>query len=137
MANINWGATCEVLFQLDRAFVRSKLDYGSMVYGSARPSYLKELNSVHNQGLRIRLGAYRASPINSLLVEANEYTLTDMRLKLSLQYAVKLYSTPKIQLSLLFLDLVSGTCMLISHRLSSLLVYVLSLIWKMLILTLV
>ncbi len=41
------------------------------------------------------LGAYRTSPINSLLVEGNEYTLTERRLKLSLQYAVKLYSTPK------------------------------------------
>ncbi len=78
-----------------QALVRSKLDYGSVVYGSARPYYLKELNVVHNQGLGICLGAYRASPINSLLVETNEYTLTDRRLKLSLQYAVKLYSTPK------------------------------------------
>ncbi len=50
---------------------------------------------VHNQGLRICLGAYRTSPINSLLVEANEYTFTDRRLNLSLQYVMKLYSTPK------------------------------------------
>ncbi len=95
VANTNWGATCEVLLQLYRAIVRSKLDYGGIVYGSARSSYLKELNTVHNQGLRICLGVYRTSPVNSLLVEANEYTLTDKRLKLSLQYAVKLYSTPK------------------------------------------
>ena len=61
VANTDWGATCEVLLQPYRAIVRSKFDSGSIVYGSARPSYLKELNTVHNQGLRICLGAYQTT----------------------------------------------------------------------------
>ena len=36
-----WGADRKVLLRLYRALVRSKLDYGSFVYGSARASYIK------------------------------------------------------------------------------------------------
>ena len=42
------------------------------MYGSARPSYIKRLDTVHNQGLRLCLGAFRTSPVQSLYVEANE-----------------------------------------------------------------
>ena len=61
------------------------------MYGSARPSYIKRLDTVHNQGLRLCLGAFRTSPVQSLYVEANEPPL-DMRTRLSLQYGVKLMS---------------------------------------------
>ena len=43
----------KVLLHLYRALIRSKLDYGCIVYGSARPSYIKRLDTVHNQGLRL------------------------------------------------------------------------------------
>ncbi|GBN93067.1 hypothetical protein AVEN_198711-1 [Araneus ventricosus] len=42
------------------------IDYGSVVYGSARPSYLKRLDYVHHQALRLSLGAFLTSPIPSL-----------------------------------------------------------------------
>ena len=42
---------------------------------SARPSYLKMLNTVHHQGLRLALGAFRTSPVESLYVEAGELPL--------------------------------------------------------------
>ena len=32
-----------------RSLMRSKLDYGSIVYGSARKSYLKSLDTIHHQ----------------------------------------------------------------------------------------
>ena len=72
--------------------IRSKLDYGCIVYGSARPSYIKRLDIVHNQGLRLCLGAFRTSPVQSLNVEANEPPLDMRRTRLSLQYGVKLMS---------------------------------------------
>ena len=62
------------------------------MYGSARPSYIKRLETVHNQGLRLCLGAFRTSPIQSLYVEANEPPLDMRRTRLSLQYRVKLMS---------------------------------------------
>ena len=64
------------------------------MYGAARPSYLGMLDPIHNQGVRIALGAYRTSPVDSLLAEANEPCLRLRRQRLGLQYAVKLKSTP-------------------------------------------
>ena len=94
VSNQEWGADKSVLLNLYRSLIRSKLDYGSIVYGSARPSYLKMLNTIHNQGLRLALGAFRTSPVESLYVEAGELPLEERRIKLSLQYLTKLKSTP-------------------------------------------
>ena len=93
-AHTDWGADRNVLMRLYRSHIRSKLDYGCIVYGSARKSYIKRLDSIHNQGLRLVLGAFRTSPINSLYVEANEPSLYLRRKKLSMQYALKLKSNP-------------------------------------------
>ena len=54
--------------------------------------YLCKLDSIHNQGLRLALGAFRTSPVNSLYAEANEPSLNLRRKKLSLQYYLKLKS---------------------------------------------
>ena len=40
-----------------RSLVRSKLDYGCLVYGSASKTALAKLDPVHYQGLRLSLGA--------------------------------------------------------------------------------
>ena len=88
------GADKSVLLNLYRSLIRSKLDYGCIVYGSARQSYLKMLNTIHHQGLRLALGAFRTSPVESLYVEAGELPLEERRIKLSLQYITKLKSTP-------------------------------------------
>ena len=92
LSNTTWGADRKVLLRLYRALIRSKLDYGCIVYGSARPSYIKRLDTVHNQGLRLCLGVFRTSPVQSLYVEANEPPLDMRRTRLSLQYGVKLMS---------------------------------------------
>ena len=94
VSNQEWVAEKSVLLNLYRSLIRSKLDYGSIVYGSARPSYLKMLNTIHHQGLRLALGAFRTSPVESLYVEAGELPLEEGRIKLSLQYLTKLKSTP-------------------------------------------
>ena len=50
------------------------------------------MNSIHNQGLRLVLGAFRTSPVKSLYVEANETSLNLRRKKLSLQCYLNLKS---------------------------------------------
>jgi len=94
VAHTDWGADRKILLQLYRSLIRSKLDYGCIVYGSAAKSYLELLDPIHNQGLRLCLGAFRTSPVESLYVEANEPSLSYRREKLALQYAVKLRSCP-------------------------------------------
>ena len=66
LSHTDWGADRTVLLQPYRSLIRSKLDYGSIVYGSARPSYISSLDTVHHQGLRLALGAFRTSPVQSL-----------------------------------------------------------------------
>ena len=92
VAHTDWGADRKILLNLYRTIVRSKLDYGCIVYGPARPLYLKTLDTIHHQGIRLALGAFRTSPAESLLVEANEPSLKDRREKLSLQFGIKLKS---------------------------------------------
>ena len=91
---VPWGADRTVLLQLYLSLIRSKLDYGSIVYGSARKSYLLELDTLHHQGLRLALGAFRTSPVESLYVEAEEPSLYLRREKLALQYATRLAANP-------------------------------------------
>ena len=94
LSNPEWGGDTEHLLHLYRSLVRSKLDYACAVYGSAAKSYLQMLDPIQNQGLRLALGAFRTSPVESLQTEANEPSLHLRRKKLSLQYAVKISSTP-------------------------------------------
>ena len=72
-----------------------KLDknYGCIIYGSARKSYLQMLDPIHNQWLNLALGAFRTS-VASLYVEADEPSLYSRREKLSLQYAIRLAANP-------------------------------------------
>ncbi|RUS72388.1 hypothetical protein EGW08_019848 [Elysia chlorotica] len=95
VGHTDWGADRETLLKLYRTLVRSKLDYGSIVYGSAKKHILKTLDPIHHQGLRIALGAFRTSPIQSLYAESGEPSLEHRRLKLSLNYAAKLNSIPE------------------------------------------
>ena len=52
------------------------------------------LDPIHNQGLRLALGAFRTSPVASLYVEADEPPLYSRREKFSLQYAIRLGAKP-------------------------------------------
>ena len=52
------------------------------------------LDPLHNQGLRLALGAFKTSPVASLYVEADEPSLYSRREKLSLQYALRLAVYP-------------------------------------------
>ena len=96
LSDTNWGGDRSVLLNLYTiSLVRSKLDYGLIVYGSARKSYLKCLDTIHHQGLRLALGAFRTSPVESLYAESNEPSLYTTREKLSPQYTTKLAANPK------------------------------------------
>ena len=93
-SHTSWGADRTTLLKLYRSLVRSKLDYGCIIYVSARKSYLQMLDPIHNQGLRLALGAFRTSPVASLYAEADEPSLYSRREKLSLQYAIRLAANP-------------------------------------------
>ena len=94
VSSMDWGADRHVLLKLYRSLIRSKIDYASFIYGSARKSYMRKLETIQNQALRICLGAYKTSPVESLHVEANELPMHLRREKLAIQYALKIKSCP-------------------------------------------
>ena len=94
LSHTSWGADRTTLLKLYRSLVRSKLDYGCIMYGSARKSYLQMFDPIHKQGLRLASWAFRNSPVASLYVEAVEPSLYSRREKLSLQNAIRLAANP-------------------------------------------
>ena len=93
VGHTDWGADRVVPLCLYR--VRSKLDYGCIIYGSASKSVLRTLNASHHAGLRICLGAFRTSPVQSLYVKVGETSLSLRRLRLAMNYVLKLHSIPE------------------------------------------
>ena len=122
LSNTNWGGDRSVLLNLYRSLVRSKLDYGSVVYGSARKAQLKCLDTIHHQGLRLAVGAFRTSPIESLNAESNEPSLYVRREKLSLQYTIKLAANHQNPAYNVFLILKTKDFIILNLRLLNLLV---------------
>ena len=84
VGHFDWGADSSTLLKLYDSTIRSKLDYGCMVYGSACDSYLKMLDPIQNKALRICFGAFRTSPSSSLQVYSKRPPLDLRRTKLSL-----------------------------------------------------
>ena len=89
VAHLKWGGDRDTLLMLYRAILLSKFDYGCIVYGTASNTNLRQLDSIHNSGLRLALGAICTSPVSNLYTEANEAPLEERRLKLSMHYYVK------------------------------------------------
>ena len=75
LSHTSWGADRNHLTILYKALVTSKLAYGCEVYSSATRARLSILNPIHNAGIRLASGAFRSSPIPSLLVDAGELPL--------------------------------------------------------------
>ena len=86
ISKTKYGADRKSMLLLYRSLTRSHLDYGVQVYGNATETTLKMLNSVHHSGIRLCTGAFRTSPVNSLLVEAGEPPLSVRRIVLCCNY---------------------------------------------------
>lgn len=90
LAGLEWGACFSALKYIYIALIRSKLDYGCTVYGSAAKSVLTELDVVQARALRICLEAIITSPVCALQVEAGEMPLWIRRKQLVANYWVNL-----------------------------------------------
>ncbi|GBM15893.1 RNA-directed DNA polymerase from mobile element jockey [Araneus ventricosus] len=94
ISNTSWGASRPSLLRVYRASILSKIDYGCVIYGSARQSVLKRLDPIHHSALRLCSGAFRTSPVESLYVECCEPSLDHRRRILTLHYYFKILSLP-------------------------------------------
>lgn len=87
ISSTRWGADSQILINTYKALIRSKLDYGAIIYCSATTSTLERLNSVQTTTLRIAFGAFKTSPKNSIITEAHELPLEIRRAALLLNFA--------------------------------------------------
>ena len=94
LSHSHWGADRTTLLRIYRALVRPKLDYSCQIYSSASKTALKMLDPIHHQGLRLSLGAFRTTPVESLYSEAGEPSLYHRREKLSLQLYSRILAMP-------------------------------------------
>lgn len=93
-AHTKWGGSRDCLKNLYSSLTLSKLDYGSIIYDSAKPNLLQKLNTVQNTALRLISGAMYTSPIASLHAESNIPPLQYRRKFLTLKYLAKITSKP-------------------------------------------
>jgi len=70
ISNRAWGANSSIIIRTYKSLVLSVIDYGSIIYGAAPESSFKTLNPIYNQGIRLRIGAFKTGPIPSILCKA-------------------------------------------------------------------
>jgi hypothetical protein len=95
LANKNWGADQETLIRMHQMIVISSLEYGCNVSGAARNEQLKKLKPIHNQGLRIAIGAFCINKTENLLGEAAMMALNHRRMINAAFKTVRISSRPE------------------------------------------
>ena len=93
LSSQKFGATQTCLMKIYRIFLRSKLDYGSIIYASASDRELNKIDIVTNEALRIASGAFKSSPIDSLYVICDEMKPSERRDLLTIRFFLKLKSS--------------------------------------------
>lgn len=94
LSSTTWGSDRKCLLNTYRAIIRQKIDYGSVIYDSARKRTLNSLECIQNTALRLAIGAFKTSPIKSILAEAEEMPLELRRKELVITYAINILSQP-------------------------------------------
>ena len=79
----------KMLLRIYKSLILPKIDYGCHAYGTASDGVLKKLNVIHNQALRLCLGAFHTTPIISLEVESNLQSLEYRRKILGIKYLAR------------------------------------------------
>ncbi|GBN35890.1 putative RNA-directed DNA polymerase from transposon X-element, partial [Araneus ventricosus] len=103
LSRTSWGADRTSLLRIYQAVILSSMDYGCMVYGSARATVLRRLNTIHHSALRICSGAFRTSPVESLYVFCHQLPLHMRRQKISALHFFRAQSVPRHPISQLTL----------------------------------
>ena len=94
VSHLSYGADRTVALRLYSAIIRSKLDYACIIYSSANDKVLDKLEPVQNHALRLAIGAFKSSPIESLQADSGLPPLAIRREQLLLQYYARAMKCP-------------------------------------------
>ena len=90
-----WGASRILLRRVYISFIRSKIEYGSILYDELPKTSFRKIECIQNQALRIMLGVRKTSPVSSMEVEAY-VTPLDIRLRyLFMKWFSKMLYSPR------------------------------------------
>jgi hypothetical protein len=78
------------LIRVQQMVVIGSLEYGSVAYGFSRKEQLQRLDPIHNQGLRIAVGAFCICSTKNLLCEAEMENLSIKRALKAATTAIKM-----------------------------------------------
>ena len=94
MSGARWGASKGVLLIVYKALIRSLIDYGCIAYDTASDTVKAKLNVIQAKAMRICCGAMVGSPTSAVQVECGQPPLALRRLRMAVDYAVKVKSSP-------------------------------------------
>lgn len=90
ISHTSWGGETSTLLKIYRALIRSITDYGSIVFKTASPKHLKIIEVPLNTSIRLAIGGFKSSPIESLRNIANEPPPNIRRTLNSILYAARI-----------------------------------------------
>nr|XP_029732734.1 uncharacterized protein LOC115268731 [Aedes albopictus] len=85
----NSSANPSTLIKVGNSIIRSRLEYGSQIYGSAARSNLQKLQTVQNSYLRSSMRYLKSTPIHVILAETGQVPLDIRREWLTLKEILK------------------------------------------------
>ena len=85
-----WGADQSCAIKIYKIYLRSKLDYGVIVYSSAHKQHLLTLEVIVRDALRTASGTFRSTPIETLHALCWEGSLVQRAEYLALRYYFKI-----------------------------------------------
>lgn len=71
LSSTKWGCSRNILRTIYISYIRTKLEYGCVLFGELSDKNLRKLEVLQNRALRCILGARKTSPILSLEIEAH------------------------------------------------------------------
>jgi len=69
LSSVKWGSDPVIMTTFYKAFIRSKIDYGSTLYGTASNVHFEELDRIQNKCLRFIIGVLQSTPVPALCAE--------------------------------------------------------------------
>lgn len=87
-----WGSHPLTMLTFYKAYVRSHLDFGSIIINKCAQYQLNKLDKIQYQSLRVCLGLMKSTPVNIILSEAAELPLDIRRNWLALKFLIKAFS---------------------------------------------
>ena len=75
-----WGADQSMLLYIYKALIRSRIDYGCIVYDTGARAVPEQVDTIANEVLRIASGAFKGSPVISVQALTGEYALDRRRI---------------------------------------------------------